>query len=189
MTEETIKEENIEALKDELEEMKAFLHRNDKYYSSLQKTTSMSVTSDLKRLVKLEQMGDETYEKIIRRVFNEAKENRIKMRKISSLVAQEGDFENTVKAIRRVIASEIEMPSEIEIPHEEENPEYAESYYIDYSKVAEQYDSDLSDRKNAANMGISYSAFNTWRRANGYPAKGQTGTKGTRELNTNQSDE
>lgn len=165
----------LEALKEKLESLESIIRKDKKCLDGLPRKTSMQVTSDLINLLKLSKIGEETHEEVILRLYDDAETGNAKLRKITALVAQEGDFENTVKAIRRILELE-----EIDTPFYEEREKLestlnnrARKTFIDYEEVEKRYDQNLTDAENAENIGISLSSFVTWRNSKGYPARGR----------------
>ena len=95
----------LEALKDELCELRSIVKKDKKFYEGMSRTTSIAISTDGVNLLKLRKIGDESHEKTIRRLDEEAYDGRIKLRKIKALLKKEGDYENTIKAIQRVLDS------------------------------------------------------------------------------------
>ena len=163
----------LEALKDELCDLKSIIKKEKNFYEGETRITSIRVTTDLVNLLKLRKIGNETYEQTIIRLDEETHDYEMKLRKITALVKHEGDYENTVKAIRRVLESKY-VDTFIGLKTQEEDVEVRKqnSKHIDYEKVEKKYDPELTDSQNASKIGISTYLFTAWRNARGYPARG-----------------
>lgn len=95
----------LEALKEELCEIKSMMNKNKKFYEGRSRLTSIAISTDTINLLELRKIGSESREKTIRRIDREACDSKTKLRKIKALVKKDGDYENTVESIRRVLES------------------------------------------------------------------------------------